>query len=114
MEVRNDKGELVAGDHGKPKLVTEVSFFPFLISSTCRTMLRRDATSNEIDHLLTCIASLLKNFVFQKKVSEGKDAPWIAVRSIPTLSPLQAVGEKDERLLKVTNREKKTAITVVA
>lgn len=79
LEIRNFKGDLVAGSgsHDKPLKVVE-------------------------------------NYVFQNQLYLGEKQPWTVVKSIPTLTPLQAIGKTDKRLMALYKQKRKVALTVTA
>lgn len=56
---------------------------------------------------------VVENYVFQNRLYLGDNEPWTAVKAIPTLTPLQAIGKTDTRLQNV-KQKRKIALTVSA
>lgn len=56
---------------------------------------------------------VVENYVFQNQLYLGSDQPWTAVKAIPTLTPLQAIGKQDLRF-QVGKTKRKIALTVSA
>jgi hypothetical protein len=95
--------------------VSTTVLLDMLILSLCTQSLEtQDARTNaHVAGSHSSSETIVENMVFQLRTSSAEN-PWIAINTVPTLTPLQSIGKMDRDLKQLVAKKKRTRLTIVA